>query len=407
MKSNEIPIFEIKMLQDVIARHEQLAFRVIEWFSIIISGLAFLLYSKPGVIGIYGYIIISCLAFILFGMWLIYHRGIVHIAAERVEKIEFCLRSFQHESYDGPMLKISLSEDVLTWQKIHKIFKDKQVGIPLFVLLSILAIIGWLFLSNQPGNLHYPIESKLCDPNTNVPCPSLIPIDKEHTTTVDGLILINMLLICGGFALTLWGKGVVKLIGVISLFSGATFTAIKEFNVDNLNIVIERKINETEINKFVDQEIQTIIKNLHISSLVIRKLGDVKKFRPGFSTIDTNGFYYNDLQSAEKSLDIICNDIHNSHDNPNNMIIIIGAVDRLPLDSAARLRYESNLGLAQARAEAVKAYLYNKNCLKELDVVLTFASGPHNTPKVLSNAAYGFSEDRMVKLFIFENKKIL
>jgi hypothetical protein len=422
MESNELSVIELKILQDVIARHEQMAFRVKEWFSIIISGLAFLLYSKPGLIPLNEYIVICLMILLSFSVWLIFHRGIVDLSIDRIKEIELYLRNSstskeKSEAYNGPLLCESLSKSIFRDRMICRLIKDPQVCLPSGIVIVVLIAVGFLFFPSLPDNslpyVNHQTESDFCVSNINDTCSSLSPVATEHPIPIDGLIWISILLICVGFALVLWGRAIAKVMGVISLLCGAQVAVVKEFKLDKIfSIETTSETNEEKLSLLVKKDIQSLIQNLHISSLGPRNLGEIKNFRPGFSSIDHEGFEAKDLKSAKEMLDNICVDLGKSLGSSNNMIMIIGAVDRLPLASNTRLRYESNLGLARARAEAVKEYL-SKNCKNQLsekgnqDNIITLASGPRNTPEVLGDMPYdgfnGFPEDRRVDVWIFQH----
>jgi hypothetical protein len=90
------------------------------------------------------------------------------------------------------------------------------------------------------------------------------------------------------------------------------------------------------------------------------------------------------------------------------VLLVIGSADRTPLSLESRRRFDSNVGLANARAEAIKAQLLNRT--KHLgekriseDAVLTLGSGPRLTPelpsKPVSTNRTEFPEDRRVDVW--------
>ena len=81
------------------------------------------------------------------------------------------------------------------------------------------------------------------------------------------------------------------------------------------------------------------------------------------------------------------------------LLLVVGATDRVPLSSEIRLQYESNFGLARARAERVKSKIVE--CGVQSPRVLTLVAGPRNTPEVLirSQTSSGFAEDRSVDVW--------
>jgi hypothetical protein len=86
------------------------------------------------------------------------------------------------------------------------------------------------------------------------------------------------------------------------------------------------------------------------------------------------------------------------------ILLLVGSADRLPLRQAALQRFESNFGLARARAEAVKASL--QRAFKELPStqgvddrqILVLVSGPRSTPDARGDLA-GYPDDRRVDVW--------
>jgi flagellar motor protein MotB len=77
------------------------------------------------------------------------------------------------------------------------------------------------------------------------------------------------------------------------------------------------------------------------------------------------------------------------------LLLIAGSADRVPLAGPIRTQYESNVGLARARAEQVRARVLN--CGVPAAQIVTLVSGPRNTPAVQHNQTpAGFAEDRSV-----------
>src|SRR4029077_8864919 len=92
------------------------------------------------------------------------------------------------------------------------------------------------------------------------------------------------------------------------------------------------------------------------------------------------------------------------------LLILVGSSDRVALRAGARSRFEANVGIAQARADAVRQRLlqWSKGVDEKLrlssDQILVLVSGPTNTPDRLlipigSTKEYGFREDRKVDVW--------
>lgn len=77
------------------------------------------------------------------------------------------------------------------------------------------------------------------------------------------------------------------------------------------------------------------------------------------------------------------------------LLLITGSADRVPLAASIRRQYESNVGLARARAEQVRERVLQ--CGVPAAQIVTLVSGPRNTPAVQGgHPPAGFAEDRSV-----------
>ena len=82
-------------------------------------------------------------------------------------------------------------------------------------------------------------------------------------------------------------------------------------------------------------------------------------------------------------------------ESQHGMLLITGSADRVPLAASIRSQYESNVGLARARAEQVRSRVLK--CGVPAAQIITLVSGPRNTPAVERNRQpAGFAEDRSV-----------
>jgi len=83
-------------------------------------------------------------------------------------------------------------------------------------------------------------------------------------------------------------------------------------------------------------------------------------------------------------------------------LLIIGSTDRNPLSTPIKKIYESNSGLARARAEEVKLVL--KECRIPAEQMITLDSGPTRTPSTKDfQNQNDFPEDRSVSVWAFWN----
>lgn len=139
-----------------------------------------------------------------------------------------------------------------------------------------------------------------------------------------------------------------------------------------------------------------------------RKLGEVKGFSVGETTIDINGFEPQLLIDALNSLNDIC-DRWREYGNRDTIILILGATDRLPVSGPTRTRYDGNTGIALARAAAVRDWLSQKcwaigSQNPNRDNVILLISGPQTTPPIGSKGGaddrHGFPDDRRVGVWL-------
>ena len=84
------------------------------------------------------------------------------------------------------------------------------------------------------------------------------------------------------------------------------------------------------------------------------------------------------------------------------MLLIVGSADRLRLVGGLVGQYESNVGLARARAEQVKLRL--EKCGVPGESMVTVVAGPRNTPERRQpRDVHGFPEDRSVVVWALWN----
>ena len=100
----------------------------------------------------------------------------------------------------------------------------------------------------------------------------------------------------------------------------------------------------------------------------------------------------------------------------DGLLLIVGSTDRVPLGPVARKQYESNFGLARARAEAIKLSLSSRDaksahvvasstdipkCGIAVGKMLALVSGPEHTPELVlpKYDSLQLSTDRSVDLW--------
>ncbi len=141
-----------------------------------------------------------------------------------------------------------------------------------------------------------------------------------------------------------------------------------------------------------------------LSQLELRHVGIIRDFLPGDAELSLSITATSSASQMEISQWVqqsICTTWKGSvKDRGKGLILLIGATDRVPLTDRSRKRYESNVGLAQARADRVSALIANA-CAVPADRLLSLVAGPRNTPAEAQKADYG--EDRNVDIWVLWN----
>jgi outer membrane protein OmpA-like peptidoglycan-associated protein len=150
--------------------------------------------------------------------------------------------------------------------------------------------------------------------------------------------------------------------------------------VDKIEVNIDKVALEAKFNTYLRQ----------IGALGPEHLGDFVGFEPGRSEFTAN---------MKTSVADVCNRWLQRTDYQEGLLLVVGATDRIPLGPTARLRYESNFGLARARAEEIKSKIVE--CGVPALQILAIVSGPRTTPerKNPSIADAGYPQDRMVDVW--------
>src|SRR5580693_9261209 len=105
-EDQQIALAELRILQEIITRHESHEFRIKEWFVAIVGGTAAALYIADSHFQPTWreYLVLSLAASLGFWIVLLYYRGIVDLAADRVRVVQNALRSESKKRYDGPSI---------------------------------------------------------------------------------------------------------------------------------------------------------------------------------------------------------------------------------------------------------------------------------------------------------------
>jgi hypothetical protein len=218
------------------------------------------------------------------------------------------------------------------------------------------------------------------------------------------LVVVNILLLGIGSGLVLFGKsGTAKTAGVASLLGGivAHGYLVKEFKLDKLiNIEHLITLDKPKLQIAVAEELRSL------GGIGPQYLGGFPNFKIGQATLDLEGF------DADGEVDRICS-AWREHRNKgrDGILLIVGATDRLVLRGEYSQRFETNVGLARARAETVRSRLLacGTGLPSKYSVtperVLVLVSGPRNTPERTFDRReakpIGFPEDRRVDVWAF------
>ena len=140
-KSNKsIAIEEWKLLNSVIARLEDVEYKIRSWLLALITGLAVALYSNKIDLPVLGFAIISILLIVIFAWMDLIHRIPKRYAIERAEKVEEILKD-ENAIYDGPLMSKSLSEPrkEIIGKELRRMFANTPY-IQILILVILLSI---------------------------------------------------------------------------------------------------------------------------------------------------------------------------------------------------------------------------------------------------------------------------
>jgi hypothetical protein len=112
MRDKSTAVEELKLLQEVISRHENHAMRIKGWLFLIVAGLATALYSQGVSVSKVELLIGAIAVTFLFLIWELHHRALVQMAISRASKVEEHLRDSENCPYDGPCIGTSLSSNL-------------------------------------------------------------------------------------------------------------------------------------------------------------------------------------------------------------------------------------------------------------------------------------------------------
>jgi|SRR3954447_24142729 len=131
-------IEELKTLQSIISKHDDLRAQVLGWCVALITGLTVAYLSKPVEIDRWGFVALSVSIVLLF-LWVsVSYKVAQDRAIERARTIESQIRA--QATYDGPLVTDSLSR-ANRWPDQKKALNNVRVWGP-FASLLLLVVLG-------------------------------------------------------------------------------------------------------------------------------------------------------------------------------------------------------------------------------------------------------------------------
>jgi|SRR6185369_3582 len=129
---------ELKMLQSIISKHDDLRSQVLGWCVALITGLTIAYLSKPVELYLWGFAALSISIVLLF-LWVsVTYKVAQDRAIERARTIESQIRA--QTAYDGPLVADSLSR-ANRWPDQKKALNNVRVWGP-FAALLVLVVLG-------------------------------------------------------------------------------------------------------------------------------------------------------------------------------------------------------------------------------------------------------------------------
>jgi hypothetical protein len=208
------------------------------------------------------------------------------------------------------------------------------------------------------------------------------------------LMIIGDVLILGGVAVLLFQRNrFIRLAAGVALLAGAAAHGYVGIEIKSLEVKIG---NLFQFDNKIDigLGINNLLKD--IGPLGPEPLMEVHGFDPGKSSLKP------DMNATEK-INITCGKWkrHNLSQQQASLIVVVGGTDRVRLAALASSQFESNFGLARARAEEVKSKIVQ--CGVPDTRVLALVSGPQHTPDIgqQTSSERGYPEDRRVDVWAF------
>ena len=141
-----IAIEEWKLLNSVIARLEDVEYKIRSWLIALITGLAVALYSNKIDLPVLGFAIITILLIVIFAWMDLIHRIPKRYAIDRAKEVEKILKG-ENAIYDGPLMSKSLSEPRKKMMRTELCRMFVNTPYVQILILVILLCVGYMFFS--------------------------------------------------------------------------------------------------------------------------------------------------------------------------------------------------------------------------------------------------------------------
>jgi hypothetical protein len=410
-------IGELDTLRSSAAQHQELAFRLMGWYAVIIGAMAY---------GVFQNIKLSWWQILLVGLpitvaflyWVVVHR----------------MRELGHEPSGTPAL----------FRRWRRLFYDEHVYIPAVFAALILALLTYLtwaaqnskepITDNPPTEVLQELRQEFAhqlqemkaqqqilteqqkawneQQQKSPPTPaeagfSVVRATVGYTIWVGGAVAV--VLIAGGIFLLARGSGLAKWVGMGALLAGASFggfAVIKDVKIQDVvkfggpifessraaasNIYIDKIALENNVSDLLIKFLSRM-PTLEGSRFNAERIGGVSQFPIGKTEIATA------LKKDE--LEGICAKAAGA----GRLYLVVGSTDRLPLSGAIQRQYDANVGLAMARANVVRKYMID-HCWPESgvgdNVILPLVAGPQHTPPGAFYDPAGSPRDRSVDVYV-------
>ena len=327
------------------------------------------------------------------------------------------------EGDPGIALRNRRESDAKTWQRKirdgHHQYLMPGIAVLFVLLFSFLALHGLLSVdqcrkpSESPAETTAAANSTVANTPASVTSGSSLKKDVGSDAVVVGTVPMKgawyfagvgggiLLMLLGAWALS--GKH--KILGGAALVAGAVTTAMPHFSIPlSAQFTLDPKFEAKLADKMgIDVKLEQRLSEFRQSQATILAALRISGFDSGEESLDCDKGpnHENILKITSVVADAFSRQLQ-------PVIFVIGSTDRMELSPSLRRRYESNSGLARARANAVS------NCLKIANAnigsdkriapnIVVATSGPGYSPELSRSEAIDhekMAEDRGVSVLV-------